>query len=149
MVFGHIGRQMAAAEIEEFLRSAGHGLLSLARDDVAYGIPMSYAYERETQTFVMEFLFQTESKKRRFIVGTEEASLCVYDWEGRDDWQSVIAGGPLERVEDDGRIRDMASLLAQQCSDVAPWWLRFSDNRQRDHAWYVLRAMSLEGYCAD
>lgn len=149
MVFGHIGREMTDEEVDDALVAAGHGLLSLAHEDVAYGIPMSYGYETDTQTFVMEFLFQAESKKRTFLAETAEASMCVYRWEDRSDWYSVIANGSLNRIDDNARIQEMASVLGEQCSDIAPWWLRFSDSRERSRAWYVLDATSVVGYCAD
>ena len=149
MVFGHIGREMTDEEVDDVLRSAGHGLLSLANQSIAYGIPMSYGYETDSRTFVMEFLFQTESKKRTFLVETTEASMCVYQWEDRSDWHSVIASGPMYRVDDDERIQEMATVLGEQCSDIAPWWLRFSSTRDRERAWYELDATSLAGYCGD
>jgi hypothetical protein len=149
MVFGQIGREMTDEEVEDVLCSAGHGLLSLANQSTAYGIPMSYGYETDSATFVMEFLFQPGSRKRTFLFETTEASMCVYRWEDRSDWYSVIASGPMYRVDDEERIREMATVLGEQSSDIAPWWLRFSSTRDRERAWCELDATSVVGICAD
>lgn len=149
MALDRISREMSQEAIDEFLNSRGHGLLSLASQDRAYGIPIVYGYDPEGELFSMEFLFQEESKKQTFLTENEEASLCVYDWESMDSWQSVVATGELVHITDEERIAELMSLLAADNTDVAPWSLRSPLSDLQARAWYLLDPNTLNGYRAD
>ncbi len=149
MSFAQVSREMSRDEIDEFLRSQGQGLLSLASHNRAYCIPIVYGYDPDAALFTMELLFQQQSKKRAFLAETEEASLCVYDWNRQNEWQSVIASGPLERVEDSERITEMMALLSGNTDDIVPWSLRSPLSELEGRSWYALDSQSLTGYCAD
>lgn len=148
-MIGQTTREMSREEIDAFLDAQGHGLLSLASQNRGYGIPIVYGYDPDTDLFGMEFLFQTESKKRTFLNESEEASLCVYEWHRQDDWQSVIATGELERIEDPERIAELMALLGSNPADVVPWSVRSPLSELDDRAWYVLDPESLVGHRAD
>lgn len=101
------GIEMSTDEAEDVLRRQGFGVLSLARDSEAYGIPISFGYDGENLYFVL-LRPGEESKKEAFLRETETASFLVYDVAGKHDWQSVIATGRVEPVDDDewSAVRD-------------------------------------------
>lgn len=148
MSLSQASQELSRAEIDEFLRSAGHGLLSLASANRAYGIPIVYGYDPESTLFTTELLFEEPSKKRAFIDDTEEASLCVYHWEAFDEWRSVVATGELERVEDRDEISDLMALLSDHPADIVPWSYRSPLSDVDERGWYVLVPESLTGYSA-
>jgi nitroimidazol reductase NimA-like FMN-containing flavoprotein (pyridoxamine 5'-phosphate oxidase superfamily) len=94
------GIEMSADESDAVLRENGFGVLSLARDSDAYGIPISFGYDGDNLYFVL-LRPGEESKKETFIRETETASFLVYDVGGKHDWRSVIVGGRVEQVDDD------------------------------------------------
>jgi nitroimidazol reductase NimA-like FMN-containing flavoprotein (pyridoxamine 5'-phosphate oxidase superfamily) len=97
---GFQGIGMAADEIDTFLRTQGFGVLSLARDDEAYGIPISFGYDGARLYFVL-LRPGPQSKKEEFIRETDTASFLVYDIADKYHWQSVIVTGRLEPLPDD------------------------------------------------
>ncbi|MFW6435671.1 MAG: pyridoxamine 5'-phosphate oxidase family protein, partial [Halovenus sp.] len=127
----------------------GHGFLSLADQNEAYGIPIVYGYDPEEELFTTELLFEEPSRKGEFLSASEEVTLCVYEWEDLTEWRSVIASGELERVEDRGRISDLMALLAENPADVVPWSYRSPLSDLDDRVWYVLHPDSLTGFSAE
>ena len=95
------GKTMAANEIADFLNEQATGVLCLSKDDRAYGIPMSFAYDDEAERAIMDLGFAEESKKREFIETTAEVCLTVYEWDGPHEWTSVVATGSLDRLDED------------------------------------------------
>ena len=91
-------RGMSDSELTEQLASTNTGVLSLADDGDAYGIPLAHHYEDDHLYFRLGI---TEgSKKQRFIEETTTATYVVYgdtgaggSWEP-DSW-SIIATGRL------------------------------------------------------
>ncbi|WP_435196744.1 pyridoxamine 5'-phosphate oxidase family protein [Natronomonas sp. EA1] len=96
-VGGLPARTLERAEIDSFLRSQGHGVLSLAAAGEAYGFPVSFGYDGETLYFVFQRP-REESRKEVFANETTTASFLAYAVEGKADWTSVIATGPLRSV---------------------------------------------------
>ncbi|MGM0592659.1 MAG: pyridoxamine 5'-phosphate oxidase family protein [Halobacteriota archaeon] len=94
------GIEMSDVDADELLQTKGFGVLSLAADGEAYGIPVSFGYDGERLFFV--FLRPAEtSKKERFVDETERASFLVYDVTSAHDWRSVVVSGPIRRLDDD------------------------------------------------
>lgn len=92
--------QMSDAEIDDFLGSHETGVLSLARDNDPYSIPISYGYDATARTFYMRLVSTPESEKRAFLASEPSARLVVYD--GTETaYQSVVATGHLEEVPPD------------------------------------------------
>lgn len=87
-------------DIDAFLGSHETGVLSLARDDEPYAIPISYGYDTEYQRFYLRLVSTPESQKRRFLASSPETRLVVYD-EDDDTYRSVVAQGSLEEVTKD------------------------------------------------
>jgi nitroimidazol reductase NimA-like FMN-containing flavoprotein (pyridoxamine 5'-phosphate oxidase superfamily) len=96
------GNAMDDATAKQFLHDQGFGVLSLADGGEAYGIPISYGYDREQNCLYFVFLRPGEkSKKERFSETTERASFLVFDVPSREEWRTVIATGTVRGVDDD------------------------------------------------
>lgn len=94
------GIEMTDAEIDEFLRDQGHGVLSLTQDGESYGLPMSFGYDGE-RIFIQFIEFGSGSKKGQFREGTNRVCLTTYDIQTRFKWRSVVVTGPLTVVPED------------------------------------------------
>lgn len=97
---GAYGVEMSPAEIDAFLDSRGHGVLSIG-GEIPYAIPISYGYDADGDRFVFQFLWHDESEKREHLDASDRATLTVYRFDHPDKWRSVVATGRLEPIEDD------------------------------------------------
>ncbi len=89
--------EMAAVEIDDFLGSHETGVLSLARTNDPYAIPISYGYDAEERVFYMRLVSTPKSEKRAYLESSPSARLVVYD-EDESAYRSVIATGSLENI---------------------------------------------------
>lgn len=94
------GIAMDDREIAAVLRDNGHGVLSLASANEAYGIPISFGYDGASSVYFVFVPFGTRSEKLAYAERTERASLLVYTVESKFRWTSVIVAGPLEEVSE-------------------------------------------------
>lgn len=119
---------MTTTEVDEFLGRHETGVLSLARDDDPYAIPISYGYDRGERQFYLRLVSAPESEKRRFLTSTPRARIVVYEAEG-DTYRSVVATGELveipreeltvERIEQYGRAkRPLFEIWAEEKPDL-------------------------------
>ena len=90
--------EMTAEETDAFLGRHETGVLALARTDEPYAIPVSFGYDADVRQFYMRLVSTPESEKRRFLGSEPEARLVVYEEED-DVYQSVVAIGPLDRID--------------------------------------------------
>jgi nitroimidazol reductase NimA-like FMN-containing flavoprotein (pyridoxamine 5'-phosphate oxidase superfamily) len=90
--------EMTDTEIDDFLGRHETGVLSLARTDEPYSIPISYGYDDDDREFYMRLVSTPESEKRQFLESAPKARLVVYD-EAASTYRSVIATGDLESIE--------------------------------------------------
>lgn len=89
-------REMSDQEAREFIRHNRSGILSLARDGTAYGIPLYYGHDGR------DFLFQCRpGMKDEMIRHTREACFTIVRIVNLDSWASVQVFGPLERIGKD------------------------------------------------
>ncbi|MEF8814647.1 MAG: pyridoxamine 5'-phosphate oxidase family protein [Halovenus sp.] len=94
--------EMGVEAVDEFLAARETGVLSLARDEKPYAIPISYGYDSETTTFYMRLVSTPESEKRQFLASSPSARLVVYDRTDDDQrYWSVLASGELEEIDPD------------------------------------------------
>lgn len=75
-------------------------MLSLAREDEPYAIPISYGYDTEARRFCLRLVSTPESEKRRFLASSPHARLVVYE---EDDpiYRNVVTTGTLNEVPRD------------------------------------------------
>jgi len=75
-------------------------VLSLAREDEPYAIPISYGYDTEARRFCLRLVSTPESEKRRFLASSPHARLVVYE---EDDpiYRNVVTTGTLNEVPRD------------------------------------------------
>jgi len=91
---------MTSSEIDSFLGDRETGVLSLAREESPYSIPVSYGYDAGTRTFYLRLVSTPESDKRAFLGSSPEARLVVYDSDEQGTvYRSVVASGRLEAIE--------------------------------------------------
>lgn len=94
--------EMAPPEIDSFLGEHETGVLSLARNEHPYSIPISYGYDTESSIFYFRLVSTPESEKRAFLDSEPDARIVVYDQ--NDDgtlYESVVASGSLEEIDPD------------------------------------------------
>lgn len=88
---------LSPGETDALLGRHETGVLSLAREDEPYAIPISYGYDADERRFYMRLVSTPESDKRQFLASSPAARLVVYEEEG-NVYRSVIASGTLEEV---------------------------------------------------
>jgi len=91
---------MTTAEIDTFLGDRETGVLSLARGESPYSVPISYGYDADSRTFYLRLVSAPDSDKREFLGSSPEVRLVVYD--GDDEgtsYRSVVASGYLEAID--------------------------------------------------
>jgi nitroimidazol reductase NimA-like FMN-containing flavoprotein (pyridoxamine 5'-phosphate oxidase superfamily) len=89
-------------KLDEFLQERGQGVLSLAREGDAYGVPVSFGYEDGTLYFVL-LRFGADSEKIDFAEATRTATFSTFEFDDEYHWRSVVARGPLESVPAEDR----------------------------------------------
>jgi nitroimidazol reductase NimA-like FMN-containing flavoprotein (pyridoxamine 5'-phosphate oxidase superfamily) len=85
---------MSEDEVGEYLSRAETGVLSLAKGDEAYGVPVHVFFDGE-DVFV-RLGEHDDSEKFEFLDATASASLVVYDATDEESW-SVLLRGELVR----------------------------------------------------
>lgn len=128
---------MDEAAVEERLRTAETGVLSLAHGGEAYGIPVAYHWDGEAIIFRLGE--HPDSEKVAFIDATERASFLVYHYAPSDESWSVLASGPIERLPP-----EEADLLEAQ-DDFLPLRIFGEAMEELEPALYALEVESLTG----
>lgn len=91
---------MSAAEIDKFLSENETGVLSLARDNEPYAIPISYGYDADSETFFMRLVSTPDSEKRKYLATEPSARLVIYSEKSDGTlYRSVLAVGKLEAMD--------------------------------------------------
>ncbi|GAB3311956.1 pyridoxamine 5'-phosphate oxidase family protein [Haloplanus salinarum] len=88
---------MTGAETDALLGRHETGVLSLARGDEPYAVPISYGYDAGPRQFCMRLVSTPESRKRRFLTDSPRVRFVVYE-EDETTYRSVIADGRLEHL---------------------------------------------------
>lgn len=89
--------EMSLEETDAFLGAHETGVISLARTDEPYAIPISYGYDDSERQFYMRLVSTPDSEKRTFLSSNPKVRLVVYD-QHDDTYRSVIAVGTLVRI---------------------------------------------------
>lgn len=93
-------RELVGAPLDEFLAGHETGVLSLARDNEPYGIPISYGYDADTRQFYLRLVSTPDSDKRRFLGSSPRARLTIYEGDA-DTYMSAIVTGRLQEIPRD------------------------------------------------
>lgn len=88
---------MTEAEVHETLEESETGVLALADDNVAYAIPISQYFDGRSLFFRLGA--DGDSRKLAFVDATDEACFVCHGVDAPDDSWSVLAEGPIERVD--------------------------------------------------
>jgi hypothetical protein len=106
--------EMTTDEVDEFLGRHETGVLSLARGDDPYAIPISYGFDSDARQFYLRLVSAPESEKRQFLSSDPRARVVVYEELG-NTYRSVVGTGSLveipreeltvERIEQYGRAK--------------------------------------------
>lgn len=92
--------EMSASAVDEFLARHETGVLSLARGDIPYAIPISYGYDDTSREVFVRLVSTVDSEKRAFLASDPDARLVVYEDDG-EAYTSVVGVGALERIDVD------------------------------------------------
>lgn len=96
------GRQrteMDAIEIADFLDTQQTGVLSLARDNDSYCIPVSFLFNEKEHAVYLRLGYGRSSTKRQFVDAVDRATFLSYA-RTDDGWKSVMARGKLEAISE-------------------------------------------------
>ncbi len=92
--------EMSESQVDEFLSDNETGVISMAREDEPYSLPISYGYDVDSRTFYMRLVSTPESKKRAFLGSEPHVRLVVYDEDDEGTlYRSVVAAGHLDEIE--------------------------------------------------
>ncbi|EMA32193.1 pyridoxamine 5'-phosphate oxidase-related FMN-binding protein [Halobiforma lacisalsi AJ5] len=133
---------MTDAEIDDFLSRHETGVLSLARDNEPYSIPISYGYDEENQDFYMRLVSTPDSEKREFLDSTPESRLVIYDESG-STYRSVIGKGTLENIAPGELTPDQIAQYGDARRPLFEIWAQGKD--ELDIELYRLSPETLEG----
>lgn len=92
------GGRMDESEIDRLLAEQGFGVLSMASDERAYGIPLSFGYDGDDRLYFVFVGYSEEWKKMTFADESAAVSFLVLDVESGHEWRSVIVSGSFERI---------------------------------------------------
>lgn len=104
------GNRMDEAGIDGVLSRVGIGVLSLARDGEAYGVPVSFGYDGADRLYFVFVGYGETSRKESFAAATDRASFVAYEVGDEHDWRSVIVDGRLVEIGPDGWADASAAL---------------------------------------
>lgn len=87
---------MTDEEVEEYLERAETGVLALAGDGDAYGVPVAHHYDGGS--LYVRLSTDGSSTKLSYLEATETACYTMYDvGESGDSW-SIVVTGPLRKL---------------------------------------------------
>jgi nitroimidazol reductase NimA-like FMN-containing flavoprotein (pyridoxamine 5'-phosphate oxidase superfamily) len=92
--------ELSEERVDAVLSDHESGVLTLARDDEPYAIPVSYGYDATERRLYLRLVSTPDGEKRRFLSSAPKARFVVY---GERDgvYRSVVAEGRLETVPRD------------------------------------------------
>ncbi|MHC3439745.1 pyridoxamine 5'-phosphate oxidase family protein [Natrialbaceae archaeon A-gly3] len=139
---GTVGEDISTNMAGEFLASQGHGILSLAKDNVGYGIPVSYGYDRTRERCVLQLVVGEESQKQLFLERSERVTLTAYAYDTDGEWQSAVASGQLVALSSDAVANWAATIFFTEAANVGA---RARRSPTTEVEWYELEIETLTG----
>lgn len=98
--------------IERLLEERRHGVLSLAKGNDAYAVPLSYFYDGSL--LYIRVSEEPDSTKQGFIDHTETAAFTVYEVQNEEDSWSVLIRGTIRRLSDEERSEFTDSVMNER-----------------------------------
>lgn len=89
---------MDGIEIAEFLDARATAVLSLARGDDGYAVPVAYTYEPADGAVYCRLGHGEDAAERAYVEAADVVSLVVHDADAR---RTVIVRGPIEALSGD------------------------------------------------
>jgi nitroimidazol reductase NimA-like FMN-containing flavoprotein (pyridoxamine 5'-phosphate oxidase superfamily) len=130
-------------EIDEFLRSEGHGILAFAGEP-PYAVPMSYGYDADERVAYVHLSRFDGSEKAARLADSGAVSLVVSRYARPDRWRSVVVDGSLTRLSDEA-ARERGAVDAFAGSDLASVDVFNRDLSDISFDWYALEPSSMSG----
>lgn len=141
------GELMDDEEVADYLERMGVGTLCMGNESGGYGIPMAFGYDRSANRCIFQLSFGEDSLKTEFIEEGAVMSLSVFDWEGVDDWRSVVARGTFHQIPAEENTVP-AGIFASYSKIASPEVFR-QELRHLEFEWYELRVDDLTGRYMD
>lgn len=138
--------EMTDAEIDDFLGRHETGVLSLARNDEPYSIPISYGYDEDDRAFYLRLVSTPDSEKREFLASDPDCRLVVYG-ESEPVYRSVIATGTLENIPPEELTPDQIAQYGQTRRPLFEIWAQGKSDL--DIELYRLSPQTLNGRRTD
>ena len=134
--------ELSPDDVDALLSRHETGVLSLARGDEPYAVPISYGYDVDDRCLYLRLVSTPESEKRRFLDSEPRARLVVYE---EDDavYCSVVATGDLREVPRDELTVDHVVQYGDAKRPLFEIW--GETERDLDVGLYVLDPEELSG----
>lgn len=84
--------------IDDILREAGVGVLSMSAGGVPYGVPLSFGYDGQDSLYFVFLGATTELRKESYAEQSDVACFTTFEFDPDGSWRSVIVAGPLDRI---------------------------------------------------
>lgn len=134
---------MSDTEIDDFLESAGYGILALDGDS-PYAIPLTFGYDADRGELYLHVSTFDGSEKRARLADSNSVSMVVTRYERPDQWRSVIIDGSLVRLSPaEIRRRDVHTIFAT--GKLASVDVFNRDLSSISFDWYVLEPSAKSG----
>jgi len=105
MTIGELQRygveEIDESAIRDVLDSQSIGVLGLADQKVPYLLPLSYAFDEESDSLYFTYLVGSSSEKEALTERAGRGRFLVYDVETMFRWRSVLLTGTLSPVPED------------------------------------------------
>ncbi|MFC7138348.1 pyridoxamine 5'-phosphate oxidase family protein [Halosimplex aquaticum] len=134
--------EMTREETDALLGRNETGVLALARDDDPYAIPISYGYDADARRFYMRLVSTPESEKSRFLSGTPDVRLVVYE-EDAQTYRSAVVTGTLEPIARDELTPEHVEQYGETKRPLFEIWGQ--SRKDLDIQLYVLRPTTISG----
>lgn len=92
--------KLSKTAVDAFLSRHETGVLSMAKRNEPYSIPISYGYDVESRGFYLRLVSTPQSEKREFLASDPSVRLVVSE-ESDPIYRSVIASGALTQIDRD------------------------------------------------
>lgn len=107
--------------IKDQLSKGGTGVLSVAKNNTPYSIPVSFGYDPGSNRLFLQLGFTPDSEKHEFIRDGIDARLVMYE-NPTETWRSIIATGTLHEITPEEIDNQVARNLRQAQPPLYSIW---------------------------